>query len=653
MAPAAPTAMPLVPIPVPVPVPAAPIGPPLPSNQQEARGMFIGLLAGLVEPVALEPIGAELSRIFQQSTSLSEEQLVEAFLEALVTVTFDPQHITAEQSVAPFLSVLPLLKDVPERDAQRSQAKQPTLRDKIKGKVIQKVLTHLNQKRAVTTDRKEFYLQAEAFAVLCAMDFVAVDGAVQTIEKLLKNSEKRAAAVTVLGKTVERCKDKVAAANPAMLASLFSVLDSITDKQFEYDIDWINNNMQRTRTPAAAPAPVAVPQPIPVAAAPLQAPPAAAPAGALSGIDRSRAKLHVTKTFQNPALGPGGTFFTLGWDPKALRLVSGGKEVPITVWEQDGTVHKTIDCSGTYVCCVDVETMNQLVLMCGIFEPPSPEGYKSRIAIYDGRPGQNYNQIGEIKRPEVEMTAVVRALPDTANIIAGETIRLMNNAYQEQIGLYDLNNTVKPGSTTSASPVATFNDHKQLVTCLTPLPGQTGVFVSGSRDFTVKIWDARTGPTAVATLGVPQGDFTATTHLEMVTCLDVAGDLLLSGSIDQSIAAWDLRAVGHTKPMAVAGATSIANYHGQQMQWQNGGILKASLDGSPIDKLAAVATVQGLFTVDFSTATPLINAAHAFDANGSNTPKQYSDIKWSSQTGWLYASAGDRAAVDLLEITQA
>lgn len=78
-----------------------------------------------------------------------------------------------------------------------------------------------------------------------------------------------------------------------------------------------------------------------------------------------------------------------------------------------------------------------------------------------------------------------------------------------------------------------------------------------------------------------------------------------------------------------------------------------------MDKFAAVATVQGLFTVDFSTATPLITAAHAFDANGS-TAKQYNDIKWSSQTGWLYAAAGDHpagsnCAIDLLqlEVTQA
>jgi hypothetical protein len=36
----------------------------------------------------------------------------------------------------------------------------------------------------------------------------------------------------------------------------------------------------------------------------------------------------------------------------------------------------------------------------------------------------------------------------------------------------------------------------------------------------------------------------------------------------------------------------VCNQHGKQAQWSNHGILKACLEGSPLDKLAAVATVQ-------------------------------------------------------------
>lgn len=38
------------------------------------------------------------------------------------------------------------------------------------------VLGHLNQKRAANTRREDFYLQADAFAVLSEMDFVGIDG---------------------------------------------------------------------------------------------------------------------------------------------------------------------------------------------------------------------------------------------------------------------------------------------------------------------------------------------------------------------------------------------------------------------------------------------------------------------------------------------
>jgi len=43
---------------------------------------------------------------------------------------------------------------------------------------MQQVLGFLNQKRPVDVDRESVYLQADAFAVLVQMDFVAADGRV-------------------------------------------------------------------------------------------------------------------------------------------------------------------------------------------------------------------------------------------------------------------------------------------------------------------------------------------------------------------------------------------------------------------------------------------------------------------------------------------
>jgi hypothetical protein len=81
----------------------------------------------------------------------------------------------------------------------------------------------------------------------------------------------------------------------------------------------------------------------------------------------------------------------------------------------------------------------------------------------------------------------------------------------------------------------------------------------------------------------------------------------------------------------------------------NHGILKVSLEGSPYDKFVAAATVQGLYTVDFSAAAPIITAAGAYGPDGT-TAKQYNDIKWASGTGRLYASAGDGVMIDVLEM---
>jgi hypothetical protein len=41
-------------------------------------------------------------------------------------------------------------------------------------------------------------------------------------------------------------------------------------------------------------------------------------------------------------------------------------------------------------------------------------------------------------REEVDMTAVVRALPGTPNLITGESLRMHNNVFQEQVRSYTL-----------------------------------------------------------------------------------------------------------------------------------------------------------------------------------------------------------------------
>lgn len=58
-------------------------------------------------------------------------------------------------------------------------------------------------------------------------------------------------------------------------------------------------------------------------------------------------------------------------------------------------------------------------------------------------------------------------------------MRLPSGAFQEQISLYDLHQVVDQSRNAAITPAMTFNDHKNLVTCLAPLPTNPGVFVSG------------------------------------------------------------------------------------------------------------------------------------------------------------------------------
>lgn len=89
------------------------------------------------------------------------------------------------------------------------------------------------------------------------------------------------------------------------------------------------------------------------------------------------------------------------------------------------------------------------------------------------------------------------------------------------------------------------------------------------------------------------------------------------------------------------------------------GILKVALSGSPVPRVAAVATFQSLYLVDLNQtdvqaagsfnrrATPSVTRAALF-ADGSSS-KQYHDIKWAAGQPVLFAAA-ENACIDLLQM---
>lgn len=59
------------------------------------------------------------------------------------------------------------------------------------------------------------------------------------------------------------------------------------------------------------------------------------------------------------------------------------------------------------------------------------------------------------------------------------------------------------------------------------------------------MWDLRQ-QTSVGVLGMPSMNYNIEAHSDMVTCLDAVDHMLLSGSVDATMCAWDLRMVSQS-----------------------------------------------------------------------------------------------------------
>jgi hypothetical protein len=96
------------------------------------------------------------------SESVLWVQILDEFQAAFVAVVFSPDLVLRQQSVVPFMFLLPRL---PEPAKSR-------MRDFL----IPKVLKHLTLKRPVEASRMDFFAHAEAFAALVSLEFVSISG---------------------------------------------------------------------------------------------------------------------------------------------------------------------------------------------------------------------------------------------------------------------------------------------------------------------------------------------------------------------------------------------------------------------------------------------------------------------------------------------
>ncbi|CAI5472928.1 unnamed protein product [Closterium sp. Yama58-4] len=226
--------------------------------------------------------------------------------------------------------------------------------------------------------------------------------------------------------------------------------------------------------------------------------------------------------------------------------------------------------------------------------------------------------------------------PDLAFITA-ESMASSNGSPaspRDRICCYDL--TGAPFS--SLHPVRQYTEHEDLITCLTVFPPNPNLFLSASRDTTIRLWDRRAS-NAVALLGSPSPSGRPQAHAGMVTALDAcpASVTVASGGMDGYLKLWDLRSLhslGNSPPLG-----------------------SLNLDESPILKLAssmlpgvvAVSTVRGLYLADLSGSVGPSGGGSARLAGGfqdGRQPGRYHDIKWAHGRRLLFAG-GDGMRVDV------
>ena len=171
--------------------------------------------------------------------------------------------------------------------------------------------------------------------------------------------------------------------------------------------------------------------------------------------------------------------------------------------------------------------------------------------------------------------------------------------------------------------------HQDIITCLSAYHNAKGHFFSGSRDCSVRLWDARS-PTSAAIFGQTGKESAIVAHDGMLTCVDSNGYLLATGGLDKKVKIWDLRTV------SASGCNPI-----RQIPIDDTVVLKVALGLS--GSYAAVSTLSGLYLADVGTGS----FTRSLEFSDRRTIRRYHDLAWSDSV--LYA-AGDDCRVDVYNI---
>ncbi|CAM6126900.1 unnamed protein product [Calypogeia fissa] len=579
--------------------------------------LFRVLISRLEDGTQLDNVVPEITALLSDTASF--DLVFEDLLAAFTAVVFNQDLVVRQQSVVPFMCLLPRL---PEPAKTR-------MRDAL----IPKVLKHLTIKRPVEASRLDFFAHAEAFASLVNLEFVSIPGAVTTIIALLRKPENRCAAVTMLGKTVELClqqlTDKCA---PSTLNELNAALQNVTEDTFQYDINYIEESMGWNRS--------------------LQ--PDVLSVGSVGSLNHSSGEsTKSTDTVSGPTglhavdsyLGHRNTIFAMSYDEKRNQLISGGKDGTLIVWTSEGQVSETVDMARHYACSMDIHPSLQSLLVCGVAkeETAGITAGGGRVLpppciVSYGAMGRGWKEQGLLSKDSSKLVSCIKAMGGADHaFVTGETVHTSGmegggQRLDERVCYYDIGAS---SSFSTLQPVRQYAEHEDLITCVCLFPPNPNLFMSGSRDFTVRVWDRRV-ERCVGMFGTIGKTGRLQAHDAMITCLDASDtNMILSAGMDTRILRWDFRTMSNQ-----GGAGPIST-----LQLDDSAVLKVALGGS--SSTAAVSTLRGLYLVDFGSSRPTARSAEPF--KDGRRIGRYHDLKWAGARNVLYA-AGDDMRIDVYSL---
>lgn len=309
------------------------------------------------------------------------------------------------------------------------------------------------------------------------------------------------------------------------------------------------------------------------------------------------------------------------YDEQNDGVISSGKDGVVIAWTREGKMKQTIVLPKHYACAMDLNPKHRVVYMCGVAKDPSAPPAIIAYALTDKGAWMPRGSI--LEKPN-RLFSCVKALTQDAGdtFVMGESSKADG---KHSVMLYDASSS----SLDKLRPLSVWDEHADLITSLASYPNGDGIFFSGSRDCTVKAWDRRQ-PQSIGTFGAVNAAGKPRTHEMMITCLDAYDHMLLSGSLDKLVCAWDLRMLsgpGMAQPLRRIAVDTSA-------------ILKVA--GCASTPFLAASTLEGLHLVDLDTGAHTL--AHAF--TDGRKQGRYHDLRWNPARDTLFA-AGDEGRVDL------